>query len=401
MKKIKHSDLKQYKAFHIFEYYDFPLFFISQSPSNELFLNYYIEDIDVNLDKWLFARITGKELKGLIDQRLSVLSLLNHLYSKKRLFHLFLSSIPTSKKAEFELVEEYNFDEESFPEEDFFVEYDYVTKQKFIPVEEDLIDSSRFKMVLRDTSNSHDISLNLLLDVLGNLKKSINDMAYDIGSKLLGQRPDHEINLRVDSFQPSSFGVYLMTDSLEEDLFELPEKSLNNLFELIDDIQHKSPVEIEEQVDIDEEYSVETIKSVKKLLKDIVENDFSLAFEAQTKTKMALREVKFDKDSYGKLEILEKILKDKSEKYSKEVEVEGVLTSINTTNNRFRITTTSIGEIGGRMSTKMFKDLKKNNNLQFKVPSKIKATIQIEFVNDYVEENHFEKYTLVDFEQPE
>ncbi len=395
--------MEQYKAVHIFEYYDFPLFFISKSPSNELFLNYYIEDIDDTVDKWLFARITSKELKGLVEQRLSVLTLLSSLYTKKRLFHLFLSSISANEKAKFELVEKHNFDEESFPEEDFFVEYDYVTKQQLIPVEEEenLIDSSRFKMILRDTSNSHDISLNLLLDVLGNLKKSINDMAYDIGAKLLGQGPDHEVNLRVDSFQPSSFGVYLTTERFEEDLFEVPEKSLNNLFELIDDIQHKSAVEIEEQVDIDEEYSVETIKSVKKLLKDIVENKFSLALEAQTKTKMAVREVKFDKDSYDKLNILEKILKDKSEKYSKEVEVEGVLTSINTTNNRFRITTTSMGDIGGRMSTKMFKDLKKNNNLQFKVPSMIKAIIQIDYVNDYIEEEHFEKYTLMEFEQPE
>jgi hypothetical protein len=401
VKKIKYEELKKYKAVHIFDYYDFPLFFISKSSSDELYLNYYIEDIDENADKWLFGRITNKELKGLIEHRISVLPLLNRLYSKKRLYHLILSSTPPNERAEFELVEEHNFDEESFPEEDFFVEYDFVTKRKLKPEEEELIDSSRFKMILRDARNSHDISLNLLLDVLGNLKKSINDMAYDIGAKLVGQGPDHEINLRVDSFQPSSFGVYLITEPLEADLFEVPEKSLNNLFELIDDIQHKSPMEIEEQIDIDEEYSVETIKGVKKLLKGIVENDFSLALEAQSKTKTAIREVRFDKESYSKLDILEKILKDKSEKYSKEVEVEGILTSINVTNNRFRITTTSMGDIGGKMSTKMFKEFKKNNKLQFKVPSSIKATVRIDFVNDYIEEEYFEKYTLLEFEQPE
>ncbi|KQL19202.1 hypothetical protein AN957_11810 [Cytobacillus solani] len=82
------------------------------------------------------------------------------------------------------------------------------------------------------------------------------------------------------------------------------------------------------------------------------------------------------------------------------VEVEGVLTSINTSYNKFRISTTTIGEISGKMSTEMFKELKKNNNLQFRVPSAIKAMIKKEFVTDYLEE-YYERYTLMQFEPPE
>lgn len=403
MKPIKFIDIEQLEVIHIFDYYDFPLFFISKSPSNELYLNYYVEEVEEKIDKWLFSRITSKELKNLIEHRLSVLTLLNRLLSKKRLYHLWVNSNSASANdaVELELVEAHNFDDESFPEEDFFVDYDYITKQKLVPVVQDLVDSSRFKMVLKDQSNSHDISLDLFLDVLSNLKESINDIAYDIGSKLLGQRPTHPINLRVDSLQPSSFGIWLLTEPMEPDLFEVPENSLNNLFELIDDIQHKNPIEIEEQIDIDEEYSIETIMSVKKMLKNIVENDFSLTLEANTKAQTLPREVKFDKASYGKLEILNKILKDKNQKHSEEVEVEGVLTSINTSYNKFRISTTSIGEISGRMSTEMFRELKKNNNLQFKVPSSIKAIIKKEVVKDYIEEEFYDKYTLMQFEQPE
>lgn len=402
MKIKKHSELVSLEAIHIFEYYDFPLFFISKSPEDEYYLNYYVEEFDDNIDKWLFGRITSKELKDLIELRISVLELLNKLFEKKRLYHLYIDSTPNHLKEDLhlELVDANNFDEESFPEEDFFVEYDYVTKQKLVRVEQDLIDSSRFKMVLRDDRNSHDISLDLFLDVLSNLKESINDMAYDIGSKLIGQQPSHAINLRVDSLQPSSFGVWLKAEPLEADLFEVPEKSLNNLFELIDDIQHKNPAEIEEQIDIDEEYSIETIKSVKNMLKDIVDNDFSMTLEANTKVQMMPKEVNFDKASYNKLDVLNSILKNKSQKYTEEINVEGVLTSINTSYNKFRISTDSIGEISGKMSKEMFRELKKNNNVQFRVPSLIKATVKKEIVNDYLEEEYYEKYTLIHFEQP-
>lgn len=402
MKTIKYSDLEQSEIIHTFEYYDFPLFFISKSPYGELFLNYYIEEIEENVDKWLFSRITNKERKDLIEQRLSVLNLLNRLLKKQRLYHLYVDSNLNgpNEEVDIELVNSSNFDLESFPEEDFFVEYDYVTKRNLIRIEHDLIDSSRFKIVLKDPSNSHDIGLDLFIEVLSNLKKSINDIANDIGSKLIGEKSSYPINLRVDSFQPSSFGVWLRTEPLEDDLFEVPEKSLNNLFELIDDIEHKNPSEIEEQIEMDEEYSLETIKSVKKLLKDIKENEFSLRLEATTKSDKLHKQVKFDKESYNKLDILTNILRKKNEKYTEKIELEGLLTSVNTTNNYFRISTTT-GEIGGRMSKDLFKRLKNDQNIKFRVPSQIKATVEKQVVKDYVEDEHSEKFILVRFEQPE
>ncbi|MDC7762670.1 hypothetical protein POL82_04300 [Priestia aryabhattai] len=399
----KYSDFEKLEIIHIFDYYDFPLFFVSKSPINEYYLNYYVEELEESTDKWIFGRISSKECTDLMEHRLSVLTLLNHLFKKRRLHYLFMNPAHTQPDSilRIELVDANNFDPESFPEDDFFVEYDYVTEKELVKIEEDIIDSSKFKMVLKDDENRHDIGLDLFVDMLSNLKESINDIAYDIGSKLMGQKPEHAINLRIDSLQPSSFGVWLKAEPLEADLFEVPEKSLNNLFELIDDIKHKSPSEIKEQIDIDEEYSIETIKSVKNMLKDIADNEFSLTLEANTKVQMTTKEVKFDKESYNKLSILNTILKEKSEKHIEEIEIEGVLTSINTSYNKFRIVTTTIGEISGRMSTEMFRELKKSNNLQFKVPSLIKATINKENVKDYLEEEFYEKYTLVKFEQPE
>ncbi|PIC63871.1 hypothetical protein CSV79_09345 [Sporosarcina sp. P13] len=402
METIKYSDLKLSEVIHTFEYYDFPLFFISKSPNNELFLNYYIEELEESVDKWLYSRISNKERVDLIEQRISVLNLLNRLLQKQRLHHLYIDSKSeqTSETAKIEMVNSSNFDSESFPEEDFFVEYDYFTKRNLVRIEHDLIDSSKFKIVLNDPSNSHDIGLDLFIEVLSNLKNSINDIANDIGGRLIGGKSSSPINLRVDSLQPSSFGVWLRTEPLEADLFEVPEKSLNNLFGLIADIEHKSLSEIEEQIDIDEEYSLETIKSVKKLLNDIKENEFSLKLEATTKLDKINKQVKFDKDSYSKLDILTNILRKKNEKFTEKIELDGLLTSVNTTNNNFRISTTD-GDIGGKMSKELFNRFKNDTNIKFKVPSQIKALVEKEVVKDYVEDKYSERFILIDFEQPE
>lgn len=395
----KYSDLEVLNSIHIFEYYDFPLFFISISPTDEYYLNYYIEEIEDNVDKWLFSRISNKECMSLIEQRTSVLVFLKHLLKKQRLHHLLVDSNLNEPNADLnvEIVNVNNFDPESFPEEDFFVEYDYVTNQNLVKVEKEVIDSSKFKMVLKDVDNNHDIGLDFLLDILGNLKKTLNDMAHDMGKKLIGEEVMNPINLKVDSLQASSFGVWMKMES--NDLFEVPEKSLNNLFEIIGDISTKTQKEIEEQIEIDEDYSLETIKSIKNMLKHVSENEFSFKLKGTKKSDGASTEVTFDKNSYDKLDILINILKNNSEKSSETIEIEGELTSVNTSRNHFRIQTDEI-DIKGKMSTHLFKKLKNDKNVKFRVPSPIKAIIEKEIINDLVEDTSSVKYKLVSFEQP-
>ncbi|PGT92236.1 hypothetical protein COD18_15495 [Bacillus cereus] len=399
MKILKYSDLVSLDAIHIFEYYDFPLFFISKSPEDEFYLNYYVEEINDNTDKWLFSRISNKERINLIGQRTSVLTLLKHLLNKQRLHHLLVDSTLTESTEDLnvELVNVNNFDPESFPEEDFHVEYDYVTSQNLVGIEEEVVDGSRFKMVLRDVNNSHDIGLDFLLDIFGNFKKTISDMAYDMGKKVMGEEVMNPITLKVDSLQPSSFGVWIKMES--DDLFEVPEKSLSNLFEIIGDIATKEQKEIEEQIEIDEDYSLETIKSIKNMLKSVSDNEFTFKLEGNTKSTGAPKEATFDRDSYDKLDMLINILQDKSETSTETIEIEGELTSVNTSRNYFKIQTDEI-DITGTMSRELFRKLKSERNVQFRVPSSIKATVEKKTINDLVNDDSSVKYTLVSFEQP-
>lgn len=399
--KIKtQADFKSLEIVHIFEYYDVPLVFISKSPSDEYYLNYYIDEVQEGVDKWLFSRISNKERLDLLEQRLSMLTLLKRLFVKGRLYHLCINPFLNDLAAtlESELVNQGNFDPESFPEEDFYVEYDYVTSQNLIKVEEEVIDSSKFKMVLKDEANSHDISFDLLLDIFGNFKRTLGEIANDIGKKMMGESAMSPINLKVDSLQPSSFGVWIKMEP--NDIFDVPEQSLNNLFEIIEDISTKDQKEIEEQIEIDETYSLETIKNIRNMLKNISENEYSFKLQGTKKSDGTIKEVTFDKNSYDKLDVLVNILHENSERSSELIEIEGELTSVNTTYNKFRISTTTIGDIGGKMSTQLFRTLKDGTDIQFRVPSAIKAKVEKEIINDLVEETTSEKFTLISFEQP-
>lgn len=396
----KRSDLESLELIHIFEYYDFPLFFISKDPTEKLYLNYYIEESEENIDKWLFSRISVTECKNLMEQRISVLDLLNKLNQRERLFHLFIDSSKTEPDMELniEVVDANNFDYESFPEEDFYVEYDYVTNEKLTKVEEEILDS-KFKLVLKDFQNSHDIGLDFLLDIFENFKKTMNEIAKDVGRSIVGDECSSEkINLRVDSLQPSSFGVWLKTES--DDMFDVPEKLLSHLFEIIQNITTKNKKEIEELIFLDESYSIESIKSLKNMLTKVSENNYTFKLEGNTKYNDDTKVVTFGEESYEKLDVLVNILQENSTSTSECIEVEGELTSVNIAYNQFRVSTTSIGDIKGKISPELFYDLK-NKNIQFRVPSVIKARIRKEMITDLVEDTTKIKYELMSYIQPE
>ncbi|WP_232515359.1 hypothetical protein [Bacillus sp. 1s-1] len=158
------------------------------------------------------------------------LELLNKLYQKRRLHHLFIDPSITEPNTELniEVVDANNFDSESFPEEDFYVEYDYVTNQKLTKVQEEIIDS-KFKLVLKDFQNSHDIGLDFLLDIFGNFKKTMNDICKRCWKEVSRRRLFlKRLNLELTHYNRHhlEFGIKMESD----DIFEVPEKSLKPSF---------------------------------------------------------------------------------------------------------------------------------------------------------------------------
>lgn len=384
---ITYEELKSYEMVNIFEYYDFPLVFVSKSPSNTYYLNYYIEELDDRSDKWFLSEISNMERYDILGQRTSMLELLTKLKATSRLYHLNI--VPDGKgfKTIYQMVSNTNFDAESFPEEEFYAEYDYLTKTQLVKVEQEALDASRFKLVLKDRNDSHDIALDLFLDVLGNFKKSLKGLARDINQ--LGDN----MSLKLDSLQPSSFGVYLKAEG--NDLFETSEKSLGKMFELIEQINTRTEDTVEEVID-DGVYSIDTIKEVNTMLKTVRDNNYTFALESKTEKDNSEVKVKFERNSYAKLDRISNFLM-RTEIANEEIQVQGTLISIHSGSNKFNIKTPEVS-YSGKMSRELFQQVK-SQEIIFTVPHEITATLIKETASDVQGGNVKVKYILSSFNQ--
>ncbi|MCL1948537.1 MAG: hypothetical protein FWF59_02245 [Turicibacter sp.] len=142
-----YEELGKLEIIHIFDYYDIPLYFISKSPEDEFYLNYMIEELEDGRDKWFFSKVSMKEIKGIMTQKMGNMDLLKYLYHSQRLHYLFLND-ETPKKDELlklELVGEENYDYEAFPVVNSFAEYDYANGALLTPAQEEEIAGEEIK----------------------------------------------------------------------------------------------------------------------------------------------------------------------------------------------------------------------------------------------------------------
>lgn len=386
MRNINYTELKSYEMINVFEYYDFSLIFISKSPTEEYYFNYYIEELEDGTNKWFISEISNVERLDILGQRVSMLNFLKKLKDNLRLTHLFIEPIEEDFRNKYEIVSDLNFDSESFPEEDFYAEYDYLTKNDLVSVSEEILDTSNFKVVLKNAINSHDIEVDLLIGILNNLKKSLKSIANDLGL-------DNEtIDLKVDSLQPSSFGMYLKS---ENDIFNTSGRALGKLFEFLEGINTNTLEKIEDIIETDM-YSITTVKEVNELLKDIKKNNYTIAVQSTVEKDGTPIQVKFDRFSYDKVESISNMLL-KTDTEIEEIHVVGTLNSINAKSNNFSIKVND-SEYRGSMSKELFKQVKESE-ISFKVPAEINAVIIKETKQNIQNETGKVRYRLKEFTQ--
>lgn len=384
---IAYEELKSYEMINIFEYYDFPMIFISKSPSDKYFFNYYIEELEEGTHVWLISEISNLERLNIIGQRISMIEFLTSLKRNLRLNYMrIVPSQEENYRTYYEFVTESNFDSEIFPEEDFYAEFDYLTQTDLVKVEEEILTVSRFKLILKDLRNSHDITVDLFLDIMSNFKKSMKGMAADIGMD------NSNVELKLDSLQPSSFGVYLKTDS---DMFQTSEKSLGKIFELIEKIKTNNEEELENLIKNDV-YSISTIKSLNELLKDIKQNNYTFEIQSIVERDGSPIEVKFERHSYEKVDAISNILL-RTETVREEISITGTLITINTKRNNFAIKSAEL-EYNGKMSSVLFNQVK-FEEISFKVPAEINAILIKEVEHDIHNNDEKVKYILESFTQ--
>lgn len=390
---INIDELNSFELIHTFDYYEFPLFYVSKSIDGNYYLIYYIEELENGEHSWLFSQISNMERLELINHRISVLGLLNNLKDSLRLNYLYMNPFDDMKgRVKLELIRSNNFDSESFPLKDYYVDYDFENERELSRVEDIELDASQFKVVLKDRQNQHDIGVEFFTSFLKQFKKTLNGIATDVVNRAMGESRGEYISLRIDSLQPSSFGIYLRT---EKELFDTNNKALGTLFEMIENIDATTEDKILNLMG-NSDYSISAIKNVNELLKEIKDNDYTFSLESKVDFDNSDVIVKFNRDSYSKIEILHNQLSS-TKIESEEIDLEGVLTSINATVNRFTIEGEDFN-ITGYMTKELFLKVKDDVS-KFMVPNQINAKIIKESLIDAFGQVRRTKYLLQSYKQ--
>lgn len=371
---MKYNDLINLDYAYIFEYYDIPLFFILKNEKNEMYLNYMIEELADNKTKWFFTKISEIELNFLLTRKEGVKTFLTRLIETGRLYYLFVDNI--NKKLYFEKVKEVCLDE--LPLDEYFVEYDYITQKEIEMTKNIDVTSNDFDLILRDHENSHVVKVDLLTKVLGKFQDVFKSISQSDSS------------LKIEAIYPSSFGIKLIGS---DDLFVKSENVLQNIMCMLDNIKNNRIKEIEKDVFEDNMYNISTLKKVDGLLKEIVKNKVSLEFKVKSEQMPSITLGKSDKNNF---EEITKEIKMKVPDEISELQIRGILTSINIDQSKFSITENS----GEKYSGQLADDLKDNlKDKQFIVPADITATLTEIREFNFDKNKYISKYKLIYYTQ--
>lgn len=391
----------------IFEYYDFPMFYVAKNSQDDIYLNHYIEELEDGIDKWLTARITKKEYKNLVNNKVGVLDFLKKLKSKNRLHHLYFNIHEENLETDLysELITNDNFDPESFPEKNYFVNYDYLQDRPLEKIADEITHLKSFKLILKNRTNKHDIELEYFKILMEKLQNSLDSLIEYESDKAIDYKPNQFIHLNLVTLKASSLGISFLIDFKSG---KKSEEAIIKFMHLINDVSKGSKQNINDQIFIDETYSIDTIKNVNTFLKTVSHKNYSFVIEAKDDQDEVSKKVSFRENVYKNIEILESILEKQSSEVIETFSVTGNLTMVSMQRNRFRIENVesenkelAIGEtISGRISRDIIKTIK-DNNLKFYVPSKISATIERKTINDFIKDKYSSQHVLIKYEQLE
>ncbi len=399
---MNYADLKKLETIYIFDVYDYPLFYISQSDNQVKYLHYFIEEKDDGETSWFFSRITNTELRKLINKKFSELSLLRHLLKQKRLNKLVISGGISSlaEKPELDVLDESSPELRFLPEDDFYVEYDHLSDTEFGEEVITEVDPSLFKVVLRDNNNSHDLPVDKFIDLCNFMKKSFKQSVEKIANTLNVQALDPYVNLSISAIEPSSFAVWFKT---QDDIFDIATPSMSILSELIEEISDGKKEIIEEKLLLDHIYSVPMLQETNKFLKELKESEYTFSMEFTEKVSRNDRVIDFKKDSYKYIDSIQDILRNRNESVTETVKIHGNLTSINLQRNFFRIdlpeeNLLDVDFVSGKFTSALVK-LLKSQDKRFIIPSSIEAELLVTSSYNYVDDEGKITYELLTFYQ--
>lgn len=404
MKKIDFcEDVENLNIIHIFEYYDHPLFYIAQNSHLDNFLFYFIDDEPFST--WLVSQVSMNEISIVRNRQVGVKTFLNRLFKRKRLFKIHIDEGKILDDLTSVLTED-NIDSYDFPEDDFEVEFDYISntdlqKQEVLTSEE----PKYLKLIFKDEDNSHSIPASVFKSVIANLEDYIN-----YTTKHLNQESKIP-SLNLLALPASSFGAEFEVILEEEiDLDQISSKVTQSLVSFIGELDLVNEKELSDQIFIEERFTPKQVKAIQKITEDAIDSGYDLIVETQDKDKNPIASSDITRLNRGKINKIDTALRLNNRHNSEIVEIDATVVAVNLKSKVFWLDISDLddkskfenrNDFHGKIDDELLDKLKDNNNpITINVPSKILARIKIDTIFDFtLPKTKDHKYSLLSFSE--
>lgn len=369
MNKLDFSPIKQFKIYHVYEYYDEPIVYSFLSETGILFLANFV---DYGLDEsetWLYLPISYKELSDIETSKVSLRHLIKNSSSSMAYFEKI-----TSDSSIFYVEDVSAIDDKYLPDEDSYIEFASTKKISNEELFDTVTTDNRYEIDIsfKSKKEKYEMPVTLLSNLLSCFQNLLTALLIGKSAKRITSSKKIEQNF-VGTFA-GSFGIRLLSEnpsSLIKDEEEKPYKKIVELFE-----------------------ETNTEKNLKH--QSIVDNYGWLALKHFSKLSDQLEtinggriEVGIPKPGIGVKKLKSSFKSDNIQKFINEIgessvsteeeisEISGSLTRYDSSKQQFSITTED---------DLIYKGIVQSNDTSFTVPSKGKAKILIKTTEDKMKE---------------
>lgn len=402
MKTINFTDdIERLNIIHIFEYYDHPLFYIAQNKELDNFLFYFVDDNPYST--WLVSQVSMNEVNSIKNKKTNVKSFLNHLFKKQRLFKIQINQGKILDDLT-ELITEENIDLNDFPEEDFEVEFDYITNTPLEKHSDSQFEEVKYlKLTFVDANNSHSIPAATFKNVIVNLENYIKHTTNHLS-------PDSKIpSLNLLALPASSFGAEFEV-ILEEtmDLDQISSQVTSSLVDFIGDLETVDEKELSDQIFIEQRYTPKEVVAIQKITESAIDSGYELILEAKDENKQTTKKSTITRNNKNKINKIDSALRLNNQNTSVVVEITATVIAASLKSKTFWLDISELedksmfenkNDFNGRIDENLVNKLNDSDtSFAINVPSKITAKIKIDTIIDYTQSKSKDyKYSLLSF----
>ncbi len=374
----------------IFDYYDTPLFFISQSrQDSNYYLFYSIDD-----DAYFYSELSASDIDYLFSNP-NGYDVLHYLKKKSKLNFVVVNNNSFDVNSLEEYANFFNEDiTEVFPLEKYPIEFDFLHKLDFEDIRinyksyfPNVYANDQLTLRIKDKENSSSLNIDIVSSALEFIRSTWQDLSnryaeFGAEKKLLMSAPTRG-SLRLDFELEKDQQTGLFTN----------EASFSELIDFVDNLTYV-PMYNEEELLNERKLIEETVK----LYKVIEENDLSIDLISN---QVKLGNIKKSEKIKRNLDVMLSKVNNQIEKrntLTEEIEVNGEVLAANKSKNYFKIRSLAQGDISGTFERNLFKKIK-TSEVQITISKSIHAQITKEQTTDIDTNETKIKYILNSFTQ--